>query len=89
MQRLGTAYALAAKPVDAVKAPNLYLAQHPENEERLLIALPSIYEARSTGQSSGTAQEDRQRFERYAAAYAAAGGSQTLQVEQWRKFVNR
>ena len=87
--RLGTAYALAAKPVEAVKALDPYLAQHPEDQERLLIALRSIYEARSTGQSIGTVEEDRKRFERYAAAYAAAGGSQTLQVEQWRKFVNR
>jgi tetratricopeptide (TPR) repeat protein len=87
--RLGTAYALAAKPVEAVKALDPYLVQHPEDQERLLIALRSIYEARSTGQSIGTADEDRKRFEKYAAAYAAAGGSQMPQVEQWRRFMNR
>ncbi len=40
--RLGTAYALAGKPVDAVRALDPYLAQHPEDQERLLIALRSI-----------------------------------------------
>ena len=87
--RLGTAYALASKPVEAVRALDPYLAQHPGDQERLLIALRSIYEARSTGQAIGTAEQDRQRFERYAAAYAASGGTQQAIVEQWRKFVNR
>jgi VWFA-related protein len=87
--RLGTAYALAAKPVEAVRALDPYLAQHPEDHERLLIALRSIYEARSTGQAIGTAQEDRLRFERYATAYTAAGGTQQALVEQWRKFIVR
>lgn len=87
--RLGTAYALAARPVDAIRALDPYLAQHPQDQERLFIALRAIYEARSTGQSIGTVEEDRKRFERYAAAYAAAGGTQMPLVEQWRKFVNR
>ncbi len=87
--RLGTAYALAARPVDAVRALDPYLAQHAEDQERLFIALRSIYEVRSTGQSIETVEEDRKRFERYAAAYAAAGGTQMPLVEQWRKFVNR
>jgi VWFA-related protein len=87
--RLGTAYALASKPVEAVRALDSYLAQHPEDHERLLIALRGIYEARSTGQSIGTADEDRRRFERYAAAYVAAGGAQQAIVEQWRRFIAR
>ena len=87
--RLGTAYALAARPVDAVRALDPYLAQHPDDQERLFIALRAIYEVRSTGQSIGTVDEDRKRFERYATAYAAAGGTQMLLVEQWRKFINR
>jgi hypothetical protein len=87
--RLGTTYALAAKPVDAVRTLDPYLAQHPDDQERLFIALRAIYEARSTGQSIGTAEEDRKRFERYAAAYATAGGTQMPLVETWRKFVNR
>jgi tetratricopeptide (TPR) repeat protein len=87
--RLATAYSRASKPVEAVQALDLYLAQHPDDQERLFIALRSIYEARSTGQSIGTVEDDRKRFERYATAYAAAGGTQTPLVEQWRRFVNR
>ena len=87
--RLGTTYALASRPVEAVQALDPYLAQHPQDQERLFIALRAIYEARSTGQSIGTVEEDRKRFERYAAAYAAAGGTQMPLVEQWRKFVGR
>lgn len=87
--RLGTAYSMASKPVEAVRALDPYLAQHPDDQERLLVALRSIYEARSTGQAIGTAQEDRQRFERYAAAYTASGGAQQALLEQWRKFIVR
>jgi predicted Zn-dependent protease len=87
--RLGTTYALAANPVDAVRVLDSYLAQHPTDQERLLIALRAIYEARSTGKAIGTAQEDRQKFERYAAAYAAAGGVEQAAVEQWRRILNR
>jgi VWFA-related protein len=87
--RLGTAYARASRPVEAVQALDPYLAKHPEDQEHLFIAMRSIYEARSTGQSIATAEEDRKRFDRYAAAYAAAGGTQQAIVEQWRKFVNR
>ena len=47
--RLGTAYARASKPVEAVQALDPYLAQHPDDQERLFLALQSIYEARSTG----------------------------------------
>ena len=87
--RLGTAYSRASKPVEAVRALDPYLTQHPDDQERLLIALRSIYEARSTGQSIGTAEEDKKRFERYAARYVAAGGTQQALIEKWRTFVNR
>jgi len=87
--RLGTAYAQAGRPVDAVLALDPYIAQHPQDHERLLVALKAIYDARSTGKSITTAEDDRKRFERYAAAYAAAGGPQQALVEQWRKFIAR
>ena len=87
--RLGTAYAQAGRPVDAVLALDPYIAQHPQDHERLLVALRAIYDARSAGQSIMTAEDDRKRFERYAAAYAAAGGPQQALVEQWRKFIAR
>jgi len=54
--------------IDAVRTLDPYLTQHPQNHERLLVALKAIYEARSAGQSITTAAEDRARFERYATA---------------------
>ena len=41
------------------------------------------------GRTIGTAEEDQQRFVRYAAAYAAAGGPQQALVEQWKKTIDR
>jgi tetratricopeptide (TPR) repeat protein len=87
--RLGVAYAQAGRPVDAVLTLDPYLAQHATDQERLFVALKAIYDARSAGQTITTAAEDRARFERYAAAYVAAGGTQTALVEQWRKFLGR
>jgi len=87
--RLGAAYAQAGRHVDAVLALDPYLAQHPQDQERLLIAMKAIYDARSANLSIATVAEDRARFERYATAYAAAGGTQTALVEQWRRFIAR
>ncbi len=87
--RLGAAYAQGGKPVDAVLTLDPYLAQHPQDQDRLLVAMKAIYDARSAGTTIVTAADDRARFERYAAAYSAAGGTQTAQVEQWRRFVAR
>jgi hypothetical protein len=87
--RLGVAYADAGRPVDAVLTLDPYLAQHAGDQDRLFVALKAIYDARSAGQSITTAAEDRARFERYAAAYAAAGGTQTALVEQWRRFLGK
>jgi hypothetical protein len=49
----------------------------------------SIYEARSAGKGIGTAAEDRERFKRYAAAYATAGGPPKPEIERWRKLLDR
>jgi predicted TPR repeat methyltransferase len=87
--RLGTAQAAAGRLEDAVRTLDPYLTAHPEDHERLLIAMRAIYETRSAGKAIGTAEEDRQRFNRYAAAYAAAGGPQQDLVVQWKKFVER
>lgn len=89
LPRLGAAYAQAGRPVDAVLALDPYIAQHPQDHERVLVALRAIYDARSSGKSITTAEDDRKRFERYAAVYAAAGGPQQTLVEQWRRFIAR
>jgi tetratricopeptide (TPR) repeat protein len=87
--RLGIALAAAGKRAEALGALDPYLAKHPDDHAALLVALRTIYEARSTGKAIATAAEDRQRFDRYAAAYAAAHGPEQALVDQWRKFVYR
>ena len=87
--RLGTAQAAAGRLPEAVRTLDSYLTAHPEDHERLLIAMRAIYETRSAGKTIGTADEDRQRFNRYAAAYAAAGGPQQALVGQWKRFIDR
>lgn len=85
--RLGTAYAAAGRPADAVRALDAYLATHMDDHARLFIALRAIYEARSKGTSIETPEKDRERFLRYAAAYAAAGGPQQVLVDRWKRFL--
>ncbi len=87
--RLGTAQAAAGRLPDAVRTLDPYLTAHPEDHERLLIAMRAIYDTRSAGKSIGTAEDDRQRFNRYAAAYAAARGPQQDLVSQWKRSIDR
>lgn len=87
--RLGVVQASAGKAAEAIAILDPYLRKHPEDHETLLVALRAIYETRTSGKTIGTAQEDRQRFLRYAAAYAAAGGRQRGLVEDWKRFIDR
>jgi VWFA-related protein len=87
--RLGTALALAGKSAEALKVLDPYLARHPEDHERHFVALRTIYEAHAAGQAIGTPDEDRARFDRYAAAYEAGKGPQMELVERWRKFMKK
>jgi tetratricopeptide (TPR) repeat protein len=87
--RLGTTLAAAGRPAEALTALDAYLAKHPADHERLLVAMRVIYEVRSRGGSIGTAAEDRARFNRYAAAYAGASGPQQATVDTWKKLIDR
>ncbi|MGB2715523.1 MAG: VWA domain-containing protein [Vicinamibacterales bacterium] len=85
--RLGTALAMAGKSDEALAVFDRYLDRHREDTERLFLALRLIYEGRANGRSTRTLEEDRARFEAYAAAYAAAGGLQRDLVDRWRDFL--
>jgi VWFA-related protein len=87
--RLGTALVMANKPADAIKVLEPYLAAHPDDHERLFLALRALYEARSSGRPLATAEADRAMFNRYAEAYAAAKGPQQALVDQWRKVIQK
>jgi hypothetical protein len=78
---------MAGRSDEALHVFSRYLERHKYDGERLFIALRLIYEARASGRSSRTLEEDRARFEDYAAAYAAAGGQHTELVDRWRDFL--
>jgi predicted Zn-dependent protease len=87
--RLGTALASAGSELDAIRTLDAYLARHPDDHERLLLAMRVIYDARAGGRVIETADADRARFLRYADAYAKSGGRERLLVEGWRRVVDR
>jgi tetratricopeptide (TPR) repeat protein len=87
--RLGTAYAIGANGAEALDTLAPYLSRHPEDHERLFVALRLLYEARSARRQIRSADEDRSLFLKYAAAYEAAGGPQKAIVDQWKKFMSR
>jgi len=87
--RLGSALAMSEKPVEALRVLDAYLTRRPEDNERLFLVMRVIYEANASGRSIGTPEEDRARFDRYAAAYVAAAGPQLAMVEQWKRFMAR
>jgi VWFA-related protein len=89
VMRLGVAQASAGKPADAIPTLDRYLSRHPTDRATLLVAMRAIYDARSAGKGIGTAAEDRRRFDRYAAAYTAAGGPPLPEIETWRRFMHR
>jgi VWFA-related protein len=87
--RLGTAYAIAGRGAEALNTLDPYLARHPDDHERLFVALRLLYEARASRRQIRAADEDRALFLKYAAAYEAAGGPQKAIVDQWKKFMSR
>jgi VWFA-related protein len=83
--RLGAAYAMSGKRADALAKLEPYLASHPQDHERHLIALRALYEARAAGTPIRSADEDRALFTRLAQAYAAAKGPQQPLVDVWQR----
>ena len=87
--RLGTAQAISGQPVDAVRTLEPYLARHPGDAARLLLAMRMLYEARSLGVAVESITADREHFARYAAAYQQAGGTEAEQVAAWKRVMDR
>lgn len=83
--RLGAAYAMSGKRADALAKLEPYLAAHPQDHERHLIALRTLYEARAAGAPVRSAEEDRALFTRLAQAYAAAKGPQQPLIDVWQR----
>jgi VWFA-related protein len=88
-QHLATALVMGGRRADALQVLEPYLAKHPDDSERLFLALRVLYEAHAAGRSIGTSESDRARFVQYADAYAAARGPQLAMVTQWRKQLEK
>ena len=65
------------------------MERHPDDHERLLLALRMLFETRSLNATVESVAADRDRFTRYAALYAKAGGPAADQVAAWKKFMDR
>jgi thioredoxin-like negative regulator of GroEL len=85
--RLGTAYVMTGNGREALDTLDPYFDRHPNDRDRLFIAMRLLYETTTAGRSVGTPDADRARFERYAKAYLAAGGPEDALVEQWLKYM--
>ena len=86
-KRLGAALAMNGNASGALRVLDGYLDKHPDDTERLFLALRVIYEANASGRPVDSREQDRSRFDRYAAAYLAAAGPQAALIEQWKKFM--
>jgi tetratricopeptide (TPR) repeat protein len=87
--RRASALAQAGKEADALRAVEALLEKAPAHHQHLMLAMRIIYEARSNSRAISTPEEDRARFRKYAAAYAAAGGPDQATVDQWRLVIER
>jgi hypothetical protein len=87
--RLGSAIATAGSELEAIRILDGYLGRHPDDHERLLLAMRLIYDARAAGRVIESADADRARFLRFFDAYAKAGGRERALVESWKRTVDR
>ncbi len=87
--RLGTALATAGSELDAIRTLDGYLTRHPDDHERLLLAMRLIYDARAAGRVIESADADRARFLRFFDAYGKSGGRERALVEGWKRAIER
>jgi VWFA-related protein len=87
--RLGIAYAMSAKRPEALAKLEPYLAAHPQDHERHLIALRVLYEAHVAKTPIRSAEDDRALFAKWSAAYTAAKGPQQPLLDQWQRAMSR
>lgn len=87
--RFGTALAQGGQAADALKVLDPYLQVHTTDQDRLMLAMRLIYEARSANQPIDSVESDRARFTRYFAAYEKTGGAQLDLARQWKAIVER
>lgn len=78
------AHARAGRPAEALAALDPYVTSHAADAEAQFLALRLLYEVVVARRPAAAGDADRTRFDRYLAAYAAAGGTQLAVAGEWR-----
>lgn len=87
--RFGTALAQGGQASDAMKVLGPYLEKNAADQDRLMLAMRLLYEARSTNRPIDSVENDRAKFNRYFDAYAKTNGPQLELARQWKAIVDR
>lgn len=87
--RFGTALAEGGQAADALKVLDPYLTKHATDQDRLMLAMRLIYQAKSANRAIESNDADRARFNRYFAAYEKTGGPQLALATDWKKIIDR
>jgi VWFA-related protein len=87
--RLGTALALSGNAAESLDVLEPYLQRNPGDHDRQFVVLRALYEARQAGKTVRSEREDRELFDKHAAAYVAAGGPKAALLDAWRKAMKK
>lgn len=82
-KRLGTAYAIAGRPSDALGVLDPYLHRVPDDHEVLGLAVQLLYGTHAAGAPVESPEADAARARRYATAYVRAGGPDAALITRW------
>lgn len=87
--RFGTALAQGGQAADALKVLDPYLEKNAADQDRLMLAMRLLYEAKSASRPIDSVENDRAKFNRYFAAYAKTNGPQLELAKQWKAIVDK
>jgi tetratricopeptide (TPR) repeat protein len=87
--RFGTALAQGGQAADALKVLEPYLESHAADQDRLMLAMRLLYEARAASRPIDSVENDRAKFNRYFDAYAKTNGPQLALAKQWKAIIDR
>jgi hypothetical protein len=82
-------FSRAGDPKQTLTLLDPYFTRHPDDTDRLMLAMRLIYEAKSASKPIESADADRARFHRYFDAYTRANGPEIAQARQWLQLIDR
>lgn len=87
--RFGTALAQGGQAADALKVLEPYLQTHAADQDRLMLAMRLLYEAKAGNRPIDSVENDRAKFNRYFEAYARTNGPQLELARQWKAIIDK